>query len=63
MRSMLSNHPAFFNPVADLIGKIATIRIDPEKYLNRRLVKRKVIWGCYIDRLNKATGGGKQQCH
>lgn len=36
---------------------------DPEKYLKVKSVKRKGIWGGYIDRLNKATGGKEQQCH
>ena len=36
---------------------------DPEKYLNPKPAKRRGIWGRYIDRLNKATGGKAQQCH
>ena len=34
----------------------------PEKYLKEDPAKRKGIWGRYLDRLNRATGGRAQQC-
>ena len=36
---------------------------DPKKYLEKKLPKKKGLWGRYIDRLNKTTGGKPQCCH
>ena len=36
---------------------------DPEKYLKAKTTKRKGLWGRYLDRLNKATGGKPPCCH
>jgi len=36
---------------------------NPEKYLKGKSDKRKGIWGRYLDRLNKTTGGKSQHCH
>ena len=35
---------------------------DPEKYLKSGPTKRKGIWGRYLERLNKATGGKPPSC-
>ncbi len=36
---------------------------DPEKYLTNKTPKRKGLWGRYLDRVNKATGGKPPCCH
>jgi len=36
---------------------------NPKKYLNGQHPKRKGLWGRYLDRLEKATGGKALQCH
>lgn len=36
---------------------------DPEKYLEAGTPKKKGVWGRYLDRLNKATGGKPPCCH
>ena len=36
---------------------------NPQKFLISRPKKRKGIWGRYMDRLQKATGGKAQKCH
>jgi YHS domain-containing protein len=36
---------------------------DPEKYLKAKTTKRKGLWGRYLERLNKATGGKPPCCH
>jgi YHS domain-containing protein len=36
---------------------------DPEKYLESKPTKRKSLWGRYLDRINKATGGKPPCCH
>jgi len=36
---------------------------NPEKYLKLKAPKRKGLWGRYLERLNKVTGGKAQQCH
>ena len=36
---------------------------DPEKYLKKNSPKKKGLWGRYLDRLNKTTGGKPQCCH
>ena len=36
---------------------------NPKKYLESKSHKRKGIWGRYMDRLQKATGGKPQKCH
>jgi len=36
---------------------------DPEKYLKSNPTKSKGLWGRYLDRLNKATGGKPPCCH
>ncbi len=36
---------------------------NPEKYLKLKVPKRKGLWGRYLERLNKATGGKAPQCH
>ncbi|MBW2633189.1 MAG: YHS domain-containing protein [Deltaproteobacteria bacterium] len=36
---------------------------DPEKYMKSKPTKRKSLWGRYLDRLNKATGGKPPCCH
>jgi YHS domain-containing protein len=36
---------------------------NPQKFLDPKPQKRKGIWGRYMDRLQKATGGKAQKCH
>lgn len=36
---------------------------NPNKFLDPKPQKRKGIWGRYMDRLRKATGGKAQKCH
>lgn len=36
---------------------------NPEKYLKTKPAKPKGLWGRYLDRLNKATGGKPPCCH
>ena len=36
---------------------------NPQKFLDPKAQKRKGIWGRYMDRLQKATGGKAQKCH
>ncbi len=38
-------------------------KANPEKYLKLKAPKRKGLWGRYLDRLNKVTGGKAPQCH
>jgi YHS domain-containing protein len=35
---------------------------NPEKYLSPTSPKRKGLWGRYLDRLNKVTGGKPPKC-
>ena len=37
-------------------------KVYPEKYLKSGPTKRKGIWGRYLERLNKATGGKPPSC-
>ena len=36
---------------------------DPQKYLNPAPPKKKGLWGRYLERLEKATGGKSMNCH
>ncbi len=36
---------------------------DPEKFLNPRPAKKKGLWGRYLERLEKASGGRAMKCH
>ena len=36
---------------------------NPQKFLDPEPKKRKGLWGRYMDRLQKATGGKAQKCH
>jgi YHS domain-containing protein len=36
---------------------------NPKKYLKRKHPKRKGLWGRYLERLEKATGGKSLECH
>ena len=36
---------------------------NPDKYLSNKSPKRKGLWGRYLDRLNKTTGGKSLNCH
>jgi len=36
---------------------------NPQKYIDSKPTKRKGLWGRYMDRLQKATGGKAQKCH
>ena len=36
---------------------------NPQKFLDPKPQKSKGIWGRYMDRLQKATGGKAQKCH
>ena len=36
---------------------------NPQKFLDSKPAKRKGVWGRYMDRLQKATGGKAQKCH
>ena len=36
---------------------------NPQNFLDPKPQKRKGIWGRYMDRLQKATGGKAQKCH
>ena len=35
----------------------------PVKYVRRKSDRRKGIWGRYLERLNKTTGGKPMKCH
>jgi YHS domain-containing protein len=35
----------------------------PQKHIDSKPTKRKGLWGRYMDRLQKATGGKAQKCH
>ena len=41
----------------------STFERDPEKYLNPKPRKRIGWWGCYLQRLEKATDGKSMTCH
>jgi len=43
-------------------GCRSAFETDPEKYLNLK-PKRKGIWGRYLERLEKVTGGKALNCH
>jgi len=36
---------------------------NPAKFLSQKPVKKKGMWGRYLDRLEKATGGKSMKCH
>ena len=36
---------------------------NPDKYLSTKSPKRKGLWGRYLERLNKTTGGKSLHCH
>ncbi|CAB1059498.1 hypothetical protein D1BOALGB6SA_4260 [Olavius sp. associated proteobacterium Delta 1] len=36
---------------------------DPQKYLSSAPPKKKGLWGRYLERLEKATGGKAMNCH
>jgi len=36
---------------------------NPKKYLKGKHPKRKGLWGRYLERLEKATGGKSLECH
>lgn len=36
---------------------------NPQKFLEPRPEKRKGLWGRYLDRLEKCTGGKGMKCH
>lgn len=36
---------------------------NPQKFLNPRPAKKKGLWGRYLERLEKATGGKSMNCH
>ena len=36
---------------------------NPQKFLESRPPKHKGLWGRYLDRLQKSTGGKAQKCH
>ena len=36
---------------------------NPKKYLKSKTTKRKGIWGRYLARLTRATGGAPMKCH
>ncbi len=38
-------------------------KANPEKYLKLKVPKRKGLWGRYLERLNKVTGGKAPHCH
>jgi YHS domain-containing protein len=40
-----------------------TFEKNPDKYLSTESPKRKGLWGRYLERLNKATGGKAPDCH
>ena len=44
-------------------GCLQAFETNPGNYLEGKRSKQKGIWGRYLDRLNKATGGKPQQCH
>jgi len=37
-------------------------KANPDKYLESKPPKRKGLWGRYLDRLNKVTGGKPPKC-
>ncbi len=36
---------------------------NPKKFLNPRPAKKKGVWGRYLERLEKASGGKAMKCH
>ena len=42
---------------------LKSFETDPDKYLEPKSPKRKGLWGHYLDRLNRATGGKPPKCH
>ena len=36
---------------------------NPQQFLNPRPAKKKGIWGRYLERLEKASGGRAMKCH
>ncbi len=36
---------------------------NPARYLDAKPPKKKGIWGRYLERLNKVTGGKSMKCH
>ncbi len=36
---------------------------NPEKYMDSQCAKRKGLWGRYMAKLQKATGGKPMKCH
>jgi len=42
---------------------LKSFETDPDKYLEPKSPKRKGLWGRYLDRLNRATGGKPPKCH
>ncbi len=40
-----------------------SFELNPDKYIGQCVPKRKGIWGRYLDRLAKATGGKPMKCH
>ena len=36
---------------------------NPQKFLNPKTAKKKGIWGRYLERLEKASGGKAMKCH
>ncbi len=44
-------------------GCRTAFKANPDKYLTQTASKRKGLWGRYLERLNKVTGGRAPQCH
>lgn len=36
---------------------------NPAKFISQKPVKKKGLWGRYLDRLGKTTGGKSMKCH
>lgn len=42
---------------------LKAFELNPDKFLSQKKSKKKGLWGRYLDRLNKATGGQSMKCH
>ncbi len=36
---------------------------NPQKFINLKIKKKKGVWGRYLERLEKASGGKAMKCH
>ena len=44
-------------------GGLNAFENNPDKYKNAPSARKKGLWGRYLDRLNKSSGGRAMKCH